>query len=368
MIDVPFLDLGAGYRELQEQLEPALLESLRSGWYIGGQDVEDFESDFASFTETKYCLGLGNGLDALRLALLAMEVGTGDEVIVPSNTFIATWLAVSQCGAIPVPVEPSEETYTIDPSKIEQAITSRTKVIIPVHLYGHPADLDAILTIARTYGLRVLEDAAQAHGARYKGRRIGGHGDAVAWSFYPGKNLGALGDAGAVSTNDAVIADRIRILRNYGSRAKYIHEVQGVNSRLDPVQAIALRVKLQRLDEWNLRRARVAARYNAMLGDTQLKLPSAASDVEPVWHVYAIQHPERDFFQEQLRKTGIGTVIHYPTPPHLQAAYSGTGFVEGQFPIAERMAKRLLSLPMGPHLSNEQLETVVRLIHQIDKQ
>src|ERR1035441_7113136 len=248
---VPFLDLGASYREIQAELESAILASVRSGWYIGGQDVEAFEQEFAAFTETRYCVGVANGLDALRLSLLAMGIGAGDEVIVPSNTYIATWLAVSQSGATPVPVEPVESTYNLDPERIEAAITPRTRAILPVHLYGQPADIDPIVSIAEKHGLRVLEDAAQAHGARYKGRRVGGHGDVVAWSFYPGKNLGALGDAGAVTTNDSELADRIRVLRNYGSRVKYVNEVQGCNSRLDPVQAAALRVKLRHLDEWN---------------------------------------------------------------------------------------------------------------------
>ena len=241
-MNVPFLDVGAAYREIQSELESAILGSLRSGWYIGGEDVDAFEQEFAAYTDTKHCVGVANGLDALHLALLAMEIGAGDEVIVPTNTYIATWLAVSQCGAIPVPVEPVESTYNLDPSRIEAAITPRTKAIFPVHLYGQPADLDPILAIARKHGLLVLEDAAQAHGARYKGKRIGHHGDVVAWSFYPGKNLGALGDAGAVTTNNDEFADRIRVLRNYGSRVKYVNEVQGYNSRLDPVQAVALRV------------------------------------------------------------------------------------------------------------------------------
>lgn len=363
---VPFLDLGAAYRELQRELETVILASLRSGWYIGGSDVEGFERDFAAYTATQFCVGVGNGLDALRLALLAMGVEGGDEVIVPSHTYIATWLAVSQCGAFPVPVDPVVATYNIDPSKIERAITPRTRAIIPVHLYGQPADLDLILAIAHKHGLKVLEDAAQAHGARYKGRRIGSHGDAVAWSFYPGKNLGALGDAGGVTTNDAQIADKIRMLRDYGSRTKYVHEVRGVNSRLDPLQAVALRVKLERLDEWNARRRHVAERYSVGLASTRLKLPSVASDMETVWHIYAVQHPERDWFQKKLQDAGIGTGIHYPTPPHLQRAYAGDGLVQGQFPIAEEMAQRLLSLPMGPQLSDEQVDFVIRTICQID--
>ena len=356
---IPFLDLGVAYREIQSELESAVLASLRSGRYIGGQEVGAFEQEFAAYAGALHCVGVANGLDALRLALLAMGIGAGDEVIVPSNTYIATWLAVSQCGAVPVPVEPMEATYNLDPSRIEAAITVRTKVILPVHLYGQPADLDPLLTLARQYGLRVLEDAAQAHGARYKGKRIGGHGDVVAWSFYPGKNLGALGDAGAITTNNAEIADRIRVLRNYGSRVKYVNEAQGYNSRLDPVQAAALRVKLKFLDTWNARRIRIAARYTAALCDTGLILPSVPAWAEPVWHLYVVQHPQRDWLQKALFQAGIGTLIHYPIPPHLQQAYATAGFALGRFPIAEHMASRLLSLPMGPQLQDKDVIEVI---------
>jgi dTDP-4-amino-4,6-dideoxygalactose transaminase len=356
---IPFLDLGATYRELQSEIEAAVLTSLRSGWYIGGHDVEVFEEEFAAYTQTRHCVGVANGLDALHLSLLAMGIGPGDEVIVPSNTYIATWLAVSQCGAIPVPVEPEESTYNLDPGRIEAAITPRTKVILPVHLYGQPADLDPILALARKHGLRVLEDAAQAHGARYKGKRIGGHGDVVTWSFYPGKNLGALGDGGAVTINDPDLADRIRVLRNYGSRVKYVNEVQGYNSRLDPVQAAALRVKLRVLDEWNARRARIAARYTTAFGDTGLILPAVPARADPIWHLYVVQHPKRDLLQKCLTEAGIGTLIHYPIPPHLQQAYAASGFAAGQFPIAERMANQLLSLPMGPQLDNAGVDAVI---------
>jgi dTDP-4-amino-4,6-dideoxygalactose transaminase len=354
---IPFLELEAAYREVQLELEEAVLASLRSGWYIGGQDVEAFEQAFATFTETQYCVGVANGLDALHLALVAMGVGVGDEVIVPSNTYIATWLAVSQCGATPIPVEPLESTYNLDPGKIEAAITPRTKAILPVHLYGQPADLDPILALARKHGLRVLEDAAQAHGARYKGRRIGGHGDVVAWSFYPGKNLGALGDAGAVTTNNPKIADRIRVLRNYGSRLKYVNEVQGYNSRLDPVQAVALRVKLKYLDEWNARRKAIAARFAAELEG--VVLPKVPEWAEPAWHLYVVQHAKRDALQKSLQEAGIRTLIHYPIPPHLQQAYQNLGYVAGQFPIAEGLANRVLSLPMGPQLDVAGVEAVI---------
>jgi dTDP-4-amino-4,6-dideoxygalactose transaminase len=356
---VPFLDLGAAYREIQAELESVVLASLRSGWYIGGQDVEAFEQEYAAFTETRHCVSVANGLNALHLALVAMGIGAGDEVIVPSNTYIATWLAVSQSGATPIPVEPVESTYNLDPDRIEAAITARTKVILPVHLYGQPADLEPILTLARKHGLRVLEDAAQAHGARYKGRRIGGHGDAVAWSFYPGKNLGALGDAGAVTTNNSEIAERISVLRNYGSRVKYVNEVKGFNSRLDPVQAVALRVKLKYLDEWNARRSAIAARYTEELAGTGLVLPSVPDWAEPIWHVYAAQHAKRDEIQKSLQAAGIGTLIHYPIPPHMQEAYRGEGYTAGRFPIAENLANRVLSLPMGPQLDDASVTAVI---------
>lgn len=353
---VPFLDLRAAYRELKAEIDAAVARVLDSGWYILGQEVEAFEAEYAAYCGAQHCVGVANGLDALHLALLAMEVGPGDEVIVPSNTYIATWLAVSQCGATPVPVEPDPATYNLDPQRIEAAITPRTKVILPVHLYGLPADLDPILAIAQRHGLRVLEDAAQAHGARYKGQRIGAHGDAVAWSFYPGKNLGALGDAGAVTTNDPQLADRIRVLRNYGSRVKYVNEVQGWNSRLDPLQAAILRVKLAHLDEWNARRAEIAALYLRELADCGVVLPQVPDWAQPVWHLFVVRHPRRDDFQQRLAQAGVQTLIHYPIPPHRQAAYAGLGIAPGTLPIAERLAAEVLSLPMGPHLSSAQAE------------
>lgn len=364
---VPFLNLAAAYLELQPEIEASILASFRSGWYIGGQDVDAFEHDFSAYTGTRHCVGVANGLDALHLALRAMDIGAGDEVIVPSNTYIATWLAVSQCGAVPIPVEPLLRTYNIDPGKIEAAITARTKAIIPVHLYGLPADLDPIIAIAHKHGLRVLEDAAQAHGARYKGTRIGGHGDAVAWSFYPGKNLGALGDAGAVTTNDPEIAERVRALHNYGSRIKYVNEVQGYNSRLDPVQAVALRVKLKYLDEWNARRVEIAKRYTSELADTGLILPEAPEKVEPAWHLYVVRHPKRDILQQALHDRGIGTLIHYPIPPHLQKAYQNLGYVKGRFPIAEGMANQLLSLPIGPQLDRAGVGAVIAALRAAAK-
>ena len=358
-MNIPFLDLGAAYRELQTEIDAAVARSLASGHYIGGPEVRSFEEEFATYCSAAHAVGVANGLDALHLALRAMDVGPGDEVIVPSNTYIATWLAVSQCGATPVPVEPDARTYNIDPALIEAAITSATRVILPVHLYGQPADLDPILAIARKHGLRVLEDGAQAHGARYKGQRLGAHGDAVAWSFYPGKNLGAMGDGGAVTTNDPQLADRIRVLRNYGSRVKYVNEVQGYNSRLDPLQAAILRVKLAHLDEWNARRSAIAARYQQGLEGCGLTLPHVPDWAEPVWHLYVVQSLQRDALHKALADAGVGTLIHYPIPPHLQQAYAHSGWKQGDFPLAERMANQVLSLPMGPFLSLSEADQVM---------
>lgn len=364
---VPFLDLRASYRELQDEIESEVLRSLRSGWYIGGGDLDAFEKDFTAFTQTGHCIGVANGLEALHLALRALDVGPGDEVIVPSNTFIATWLAVSECGAIPVPVEPDNASCNIDVGRIESAITTRTKAIMPVHLYGQPADLDGILEVARRYGLRVLEDAAQAHGARYKDKPIGGHGDVVAWSFYPGKNLGALGDAGAVTTNDEILADRIRVLRNYGSRQRYVNEVQGYNSRLDPVQAAVLRVKLRHLPDWNARRTQIAARYSSELVSCGLGLPFVCDWAAPVWHLYCVRHPQRDKLRERLADAGVETLIHYPIPPHLQAAYAKLAYGKGTFPVAETMAETLISFPIGPAMSEAQVNCVIEEVIKATK-
>ena len=357
---IPFLDVGAAYRELKPEIDAAIARVLDSGWYILGPEVEAFEAEWATYCEARHAIGVANGLDALRLALCAMDVGPGDEVILPSNTYIATWLAVSQCGAIPVPVEPVKATYNIDPMRIEAAITPRTKVILPVHLYGQPVDLDPILAIARRYGLRVLEDGAQAHGARYKGKRLGSHSDVVAWSFYPGKNLGALGDGGAITTNDSAIADRIRVLRNYGSRLKYVNEVRGFNSRLDPLQAAVLRVKLKSLDAWNIRRMEISKLYLQALGASALTMPFVPDYADPVWHLFVVRHAKRDALQQQLSEAGVGTVIHYPIPPHRQQAYAYLRIMTGALPTAEAMATEVLSLPIGPHLPLEFASLVIR--------
>jgi dTDP-4-amino-4,6-dideoxygalactose transaminase len=363
-MQIPFLDIKAAYDELQAPIDEAVARVCASGWYIGGGEVEAFEKAFAVYTQARRCIGVGNGLDALHLALLAMEVGPGDEVIVPSNTFIATWLAVSQCGGVIVPVEPRPGTSNIDPDRIEAAVTSRTKVIIPTHLYGQPAELDGVLDIARRHGLRVLEDGAQAQGARWQGRRIGAHGDAVAWSFYPGKNLGALGDGGAVTTDDLQLADRVATLRNYGSSRKYVHELKGFNTRLDPIQAAVLGVKLDRLDEWNDRRRAIAAIYDAKIDAPGIFRPEVAAGAEPVWHLYVIRSQRRDVIAASLEQEGIGSLIHYPTPPHLQGAYQDLGMGEGSLPIAEELAGTVLSLPIGPHLAPADAERVAAVVNR----
>lgn len=361
-MSIPFLDLGAPYRELQPQIDAAVSRVLASGWYILGPEVEAFEAEWAQYCGASHAVGLANGLDALTLALRALDIKPGDEVIVPSNTYIATWLAVSAVGATPVPVEPDPATHNIDPKRIEVAITSRTRVILPVHLYGHPADLDPILDIARRYGLFVVEDAAQAHGASYKARRIGAHGDIVCWSFYPGKNLGALGDAGAITTNDSDLAARVAILRNYGSRQKYINEEAGVNSRLDPVQAAILRVKLEVLDDWTARRRSIAALYSQGLAGTVLSLPQVPNWADPAWHLYVVRSLNRAGLQADLTAAGIDTLIHYPIPPHMQTAYAGLGLAPHALPLARDFAAQVISLPMGPHLTTEQATRIVEVV------
>ncbi|HYF59421.1 MAG TPA: DegT/DnrJ/EryC1/StrS family aminotransferase [Burkholderiaceae bacterium] len=357
---VPFLDLRAGYEALRGEIDEAVARVLASGHYIGGPEVERFEADWAAYCGARHCVGVGNGLDALRLALEALEVGPGDEVIVPAHTFVATWLAVAQVGATPVPVEPDEGTFNIDAARVEAAIGPRTRAILPVHLYGQPADLDPLLALAARHRLAVVEDAAQAQGARHRGRRIGAQGHAVCWSFYPGKNLGALGDAGAVTTDDPALAERIRMLGNYGSRTKYVHELRGINSRIDPVQAAVLGVKLRHLDDWNARRARIAAAYLESLGGGALRLPAVPDWARPAWHLFVVRHPERDALRERLAERGIGTLIHYPVPPHRQRAFESMAGLS--LPLAESMAAQVLSLPIGPQMTDEQVSAVIEAV------
>ena len=362
-MNVPFLDLNAQYIELKDEFDAAYHRVMDSGWYILGKEVVAFEAEFAEYCQVKHCIGVGNGLDALHLILRASGIGPGDEVIVPSNTYIATWLAITYAGATPVPVEPDERTYNIDPSRIERALTERTKAIMPVHLYGQPADMDSINEIALRYGLKVFEDAAQAHGAKYKGQKTGGLGDAAGFSFYPGKNLGAFGDGGAVTTNDDVLAEKIRMLGNYGSSVKYHNEVKGFNSRLDELQAALLRVKLTKLDEWNEGRKQIAEKYLCDLSFLKkLVLPYVPYWAEPVWHLFVVRHVQRKDLQKSLSEAGISTMIHYPIPPHLQEAYKELGYQEGAFPIAEKIHKELLSLPMGQHLDEFATSVVISAV------
>ncbi len=362
---IPFLDLKAPHQELRADLEQAFHEVLDSGWFTQGPQLEAFEKEYANYCGVKYCIGVGNGLDALHLILRAYDIGEGDEVIVPSNTYIATWLAATHAGAIPVPVEPDERTYNINPALIEAAITPKTKAIIAVHLYGQPADMDTINAIASKYNIKVIEDAAQAQGSLYKARRIGGLGDAAGHSFYPGKNLGALGDGGAVTTNDMKMAEKLRMLRNYGSRVKYLNEIQGFNSRLDEMQAAFLRIKLKKLDEWNQRRRVIAALYLKELPDLPLVLPQVPKWANPVWHLFVIQTANRKALQESLERFGISTLIHYPIPPHLQGAYKKLINLKGRLPITEKLHDHVLSLPISPDLNLAQADEIIAACKKI---
>jgi dTDP-4-amino-4,6-dideoxygalactose transaminase len=351
-MNVAFLDVRAACEELREELDDAWRRVADSGWYVLGREVEAFEAEFAEYCGARHCVSVGNGLDALTLVLRGLGVGPGDEVIVPAHTFIATWLAVSAAGALPVAVDVDERTGNLDPARVEEAVTPRTAALVPVHLYGQPADMDALGAVARRHGLKVIEDAAQAHGARYQGRRAGALGDAAGFSFYPVKNLGALGDGGAVTTDDADLADRVRRLRNYGSTVKYHHDERGANSRLDELQAALLRVKLRHLDAWNARRAALAARYAAALaGVAGLSLPAVLDGAEPVWHLYVVRHGRRDALQQHLARAGVASLVHYPIPPHRSQAYRDGRWRGHDLAVAERLAQECLSLPIGPHLS-----------------
>jgi dTDP-4-amino-4,6-dideoxygalactose transaminase len=356
---IPFLDLRPAYAELRQEIDSAMARVAASGWYVLGAEVAAFEQEFAAYCGTKHCIGVGNGLEALELVLRAWDIGPGDEVIVPSSTYIATWLAASAVGARPVPVEPDVRTANLDPDRIAAAITPRTRAIVPVHLYGQPSDMDPIMEAAKRHGIRVLEDVAQAQGARYKGRRAGALADAGAFSFFPTKNIGALGDAGAVTTDDDRLADRLRTLRNYGSKVKYVNIEAGVNSRLDELQAAILRAKLPLLDAWNDRRRALAARYLAALARVEgIDLPHVPQWADPVWHLFTVRCRDRARCTAALDAAGIGWLIHYPIPPHLQQAYAPLGMRRGDLPLAETIADSILSLPIGPHMPAGHVDAV----------
>ena len=357
-----FLDLRSITYEVRPQLERAFARVASSGWFILGKEVSAFEREFADYCGSSHCVGVANGLDALFLILKAYGIGPGDEVIVPANTYIATWLAVSHAGATPVPVEPIGATYNLDPANIEAAITPNTRAIMVVHLYGQPCDMNPINAIARRHGLKVIEDAAQSHGARYRGQRVGTLGDAAGFSFYPGKNLGALGDAGAVVTEDFELAERVRMLRNYGSAMKYYNEVRGFNSRLDELQAAFLREKLPLLDADNDKRRALAQQYLRELEGSGLLLPAVAEATEPVWHVFVVRSSARDALRAHLQSAGIETVTHYPLPPHLQRAYRDSTPAGVSFPVTERIHREVLSLPMGPTMTPDQVTRCTRAV------
>lgn len=361
---IPFVDLSPTYDRIGKELERAALRVLRSNHYIGGEEVTRFESKFAQYCNCNHAVGVSNGLSALQLSLQALGIGSGDEVIVPANTYIATWLAVSHCGATPVPVEVCDELHTIDAQKIREKISARTKAIIPVHLYGQSADLAPILKAARERNLYVIEDAAQAQGALYNNVKLGGHGDAVAWSFYPTKNLGAFGDAGAITTNDPEIADKLTMLRNYGSPHKHAHILRGHNARLDPIQAALLEVKLDYLDEWNNERAAIAAFYSRHIDSPYCAPPITPAWSTPVWHLYVIRSPFRDELQAWLQQHAIETLIHYAVPPHKQPAYADHAF--DPLPKAELLAAEILSLPIYPYMPRDYQEHVVETINAFE--
>jgi len=356
--ELKFVDLLRQYRKLKPEIDAAVLRALGRGDYILGEDTCEFEKEFAHFVGANRCVGVSDGTDALHLALLALGVGPDDEVIVPANTFIATILAISCAGARPVLVDCEPEYFTIDVESVERALTTRTKALIPVHLYGHPANMDPLLEIARDRKLFVIEDAAQAHGATYKGRGCGTMGDIGCFSFYPGKNIGAYGDAGAIVTKDPHIAERISLLRNWGAKEKYVHTVKGFNARLDTVQAAILRVKLKHLDAWNEQRRKAAKRYDELLVGSSLKLPVVASWANPVWHLYVVQSSDRSRLQGAFDAANISYGIHYPVPVHLQEAYRDLGYKRGNFPVTESLSDEILSLPIFPEITEEEQRRV----------
>ena len=361
---VPFANFEPMHSEIRDEIIEAFKKVYDSNWFILGQSVENFERDFSKYCDTNYCISCGNGLDALCLILRGYDIGVGDEVIVPSNTYIATALAVSSVGANVVLVEPNIKTFNIDVNKIEAAITKKTKAIIAVHLYGRPVEADKVRAICKKFDLKFIEDAAQAHGAIYNGKKTGSLGDAAGFSFYPGKNLGALGDGGAILTNDIILAKKVRALRNYGSNIKYCNEYKGVNSRLDEVQAQFLIVKLRHLNKWNNDRQRTAKMYLDNINNSKLILPDVNPVKDSVWHVFAVRTEYRNKLEQYLKDKGIGTLIHYPIPLHLQHAYKDLGCKPGDFPIAEEISRTVLSLPMWYGMSEEEINYVIDVLNQ----
>lgn len=364
---IPLVDLRAQYHSLAGEIHQALENVMERCDFILGTEVAQFEQEFAEFCQAKYAVGLATGTDAIHLGLMALGVGPGDEVITAPNSFIASASGISFAGATPVFADVDPATYTLDPAAVERAVTPRTKAIVPVHLYGQPADMDGIMRVAERFGLKVLEDACQAHGAEYKGRRVGSIGHVAAFSFYPGKNLGAYGDGGAATTNDAAIAERLRMLRNYGQRVKYQHDFLAFNSRLDTLQAAVLRVKLPRLARWNEQRQTAARLYSQMLAGSAVSTPYVAPDRTHVFHVYVVRAPNRDALLRHLHAQGIGAGIHYPTPIHLQAAYAGLGYSPGSFPAAEKACAEVLSLPLYPEITPEQIARVCETIREFNQ-
>ncbi len=361
---IPFVDLLAQYHAIKPDVDAAMQRVIQRTAFIGGDDLKQFEAEFAAFCNAKGCVGVGNGTDALYLALRALGVGDGDEVITVAHTFIATSEAITMAGARPVFVDIREDTMLMDPAKIEAAITPRTKAIIAVHLYGQPCEMDRIIEIARRRGLKVIEDAAQAHGARWRGQRVGTLGDAACFSFYPGKNLGAYGDGGAVIANDDALLEKVRMLANHGRLDKYRHQLEGVNSRLDGLQAAILRVKLRRLDDWNAARRRHAQRYGELLRDSLVTLPSTLADAESVWHLFVIRVTDREKLQAHLKQQGIDTGVHYPLPLHRQPAYEYLQMPPGSLPITEKVAAHIVSLPMFAELTDEQVEFIASAVRE----
>jgi dTDP-4-amino-4,6-dideoxygalactose transaminase len=356
---VRFLDLGLTNQSIRDEIDSAIDRAVESGRYLLGGELEAFESEWAAMTKCSESVGVGCGLDALTLALRALDIGPGDEVLVPSNTYIATWLAISDVGALPIPVEPNPETHLIEAAATFEVLTDRTRAVLPVHLYGQPVDIDRFEAFASKHGIALIFDAAQAHGSIYKGQPIGGRGDVTAWSFYPSKNLGALGDGGAITTNNAEVARRVRCLRNYGSEVRYQFAERGRNSRLDELQAAVLRAKLPYLARWTSARIAIADRYSAAFASTGLGLPIQLSDTETAWHLYVIRSTERDRLREHLEGCGIETLMHYPIAPHQQQAYDDLAPQLGPLPVAEQLAGEVLSLPIGPHLSERDVERVI---------